>query len=85
MIQRIKDYNNSLKKIESGQRDHSIKNCLPITISAELESPRSEKLLDLLPYVDVAFIAKDFARNQHLNNMNEVIQTIGQNGKFRQV
>jgi len=82
MIQRIEDYNNSLKKIESGQ---NTKNCVPITISAELESPRSERLLDLLPYVDVAFIAKDFARNQDLNNMNEVIQTIGQDGKFRQV
>jgi hypothetical protein len=85
MIQRIKDYNNSLKKIESGQHDQSTKNSVPITISAELESPRSERLIDLLPYVDVAFIAKDFAKNQDLNNMNEVIQTIGQDGKFRQV
>jgi len=85
MIQRIEDYNNSLKKIESGQHDQNTKNCVPITISAELESPRSERLLDLLPHVDVAFIAKDFARNQDLNNMNEVIQTIGQDGKFRQV
>ncbi|XP_011335457.2 ketohexokinase [Ooceraea biroi] len=83
MIQRIEDYNDSLRGAESDMHDESAKNRVPITISAELESPRSERLLDLLPYVDVAFVAKDFAKNQGLNSMNEVMQTIGQDGKSR--
>lgn len=55
---------------------------MPITISMELESPRSgPRLLDLLPYVDVAFVAKDFAKNLGFSNMNEVIHNIGQDAK----
>lgn len=79
MIQHIENYNNSLH----GTHDRS-KKYMPITISMELENPRSNlRLLDLLSYVDVAFIAKDFAKNQGFNNMMEVIHTIGQDAKLR--
>lgn len=78
IIQRIKNYNNSLNRM----RDRAIKNRMPITISVELESPRSSsRLLDLLPYVDVAFVAKEFAKNLGFGNMNEVIHNIGQDAK----
>lgn len=79
MIQRIENYNNSL----NGTNNHSKKR-MPIMISVELESPRSgPRLLDLLSYTDVAFIAKDFAKNQGFNNMKEVIYTIGQDARLR--
>lgn len=55
---------------------------MPITISVELENPRSDpRLLDLLSYIDVAFIAKEFAKNLGFNNMKEVIGNIGQDIK----
>lgn len=77
MIQHIKNYNNSLNT-----HDRATKNRMPITISVELESPRSgPKLLELLPYVDVVFVAKEFAKNLGFNNMNEVIHNIGQETK----
>lgn len=73
MIQCIENYNNSLNRTPDR---------MPITISLELESPRSgTRLLDLLPYVDVAFVAKDFAKNLSFDNMNEVIHNIGQDAK----
>ncbi|XP_070161825.1 ketohexokinase [Polyergus mexicanus] len=79
MIQRIENYNNSL----NGTNSHGKKR-MPIMISVELESPRSgPRLLDLLSYTDVAFIAKDFAKNQGFNNMKEVIHTIGQDARLR--
>lgn len=71
IIQHIENYNNSL-----------MPNCIPITISVEIESPRAgPRLLDLLPYVDVAFIGKEFAKNLGFNNMSEVIRNIGQDAK----
>lgn len=79
MIQRIENYNNSL----NGTNNYD-KKCTPITISVELESPRSgSRLLNLLSYTDVAFIAKDFAKNQGFNDMKEVIHTIGQDARLR--
>lgn len=73
IIQHIENYNNSLNRTPDR---------MPITISIELESPRSgPRLLDLLPYVDVAFVAKDFAKNLGFGNMNEVIHNIGQDAK----
>lgn len=82
MMQRIGDYNNSLRGRET-EPGRSNENHVPITISVEFESPRSQRLFHLLPYVDVAFVAKDFAKSQGLNSMNEVLQTIGRDGKFR--
>ncbi|KAL6436707.1 hypothetical protein ACFW04_004858 [Cataglyphis niger] len=79
MIQYIENYNNSLN--DTNNYD---KKCMPITISVELESPRSgPRLLDLLSYTDVAFIAKDFAKNQGFNDMKEVIHIIGQDARLR--
>lgn len=72
MIQHVKNYNDSL----NDPHDRDIKNRAPITISVELERPRSE-LLDLLPHADVAFIAKDFAKSQGLESMSEILQNIG--------
>jgi len=76
MIQRINNYNNSLNC------DFVTKNRMPITISVELENPRSGSgLLNLLSYVDVAFIAKEFAEYLGFSNMDEVIHNIGQDSK----
>ncbi|XP_011165815.1 ketohexokinase isoform X2 [Solenopsis invicta] len=78
MIQRIENYNNSL----NCTRDCATKNRIPITISVELESPRAgPRLLELLPYVDVAFVAKEFATNLGFDNMDEVIHNIGRDFK----
>ncbi|KAL6266911.1 hypothetical protein P5V15_003739 [Pogonomyrmex californicus] len=78
MIKRIRDYNDSL----NCTHDHATDDRVPITISVEFESPRAgPRLLDLLPYVDVAFIAKEFAEFLGFNNMNEIIRNIGQSAK----
>ncbi|XP_011055777.1 PREDICTED: ketohexokinase-like isoform X2 [Acromyrmex echinatior] len=75
MIQHIDNYNNSLNC-------DLTKNRMPITISVELESSRSGSgLLNLLSYVDVAFIAKEFAEYLGFSNMNEAIHNIGQDSK----
>ncbi|CAL1687952.1 unnamed protein product [Lasius platythorax] len=77
MIQRIENYNESL----NGSKNH-----MPITISVELENPRSgPRLLDLLSHTDVTFVAKDFAKKQGFNDMKEVIHTIGQDVRLRGV
>ncbi|KAL0110430.1 hypothetical protein PUN28_013805 [Cardiocondyla obscurior] len=75
-IQRIEKYNNSILNRTPDR--------MPITISLELESPRSgSRLLSLLPHVDVAFVSKEFANNLGLSNMNEVVEVhnVGQNTK----
>jgi len=78
MIQHIANYNNSLNHT----CDRAIKNRTPITISVELENPKSDsRLLDLLPYVDVAFVAKEFAKILDFSNMNEAIHNIGQDAE----
>jgi len=80
MMQHIKNYNNLLKNMH----DHSIKNRMPITVSVELESPRAgNRLLELLPYSDVVFIGKEFATSQGFQNMEEVIQIIGQDARLK--
>lgn len=76
MIQRIESYNNSL----NNTHDQNTNNRMPITISVELERPKTE-LLDLLPYADLAFIAKDFAKSQGFDNMSETIKSISQYAK----
>ncbi|TGZ53961.1 Uncharacterized protein DBV15_03565 [Temnothorax longispinosus] len=67
----FESYNNSL---------NSMSDRMPITISAEFENPSIE-LMDLLPYVDVAFVSKDFVKNLGFNNMSEVIHNIDQDIK----
>lgn len=46
----------------------------------ELERPR-EELLDLLPYVDVAFISKDFAQNRGYSDTSETLKNISKDAK----
>ncbi|XP_015126329.1 ketohexokinase [Diachasma alloeum] len=72
MMQHVETYNDSLKE---GESDRS-----PVTISVELEKMNSE-LLDLLPYADVAFVSKDFARSRGHDNMSEAIRSIAQDIK----
>lgn len=73
IIQHIENYNNSLNHMFDR---------MPITISAEFESPRSDpRLLALLPYVDIAFVAKEFAEYLGLSSMSEVMHNIGQDVK----
>lgn len=53
----------------------------PITISLDLEKPRST-LLDLLPYADVIFIGKDFAKSRNCTNMSETLKNIAKDTKI---
>lgn len=76
MIRRVKNYNNSL----NDPHGRDIKNRAPIMISVELERPRPE-LLDLLPHADVVFVAKDFAKSQGVESMDEILNNIGPNVK----
>ncbi|XP_015602710.1 ketohexokinase-like [Cephus cinctus] len=80
MMQYVESYNNSLNTCQS---DDSVKletNRIPITISVELEKPKPE-LVDLLPYADVAFIARDFAHSKGFDNMSETLRNIGEEAK----
>lgn len=80
MMQHIENYNNLLKN----RHDRGIKNRVPITISVELESPRAgNRLLELLSYSDVVFVGKEFATSQGFHNMEEVMQSIGQNTRLK--
>ncbi|XP_048506350.1 ketohexokinase-like isoform X2 [Athalia rosae] len=79
MIKHVETYNNSLKN--STQNDNSTDSFhLPITISVELEKS-NEQLLDLLPYVDVAFVSRDFALFRGCDNMSETLRSIAQEAK----
>lgn len=51
-----------------------------ITISLDLEKPRST-LLDLLPYADVIFVGKDFAKSRNCTNMSETLKNIAKDTK----
>lgn len=81
MMQYIESYNN-------GTRDGNGKvsevpltpPSLPITISVELEK-KNDELLDLLPYADVAFISKDFAKSRGYGNMSECLRNMGRDVK----
>lgn len=78
MIEHIENYNNLLNR----PHDRAIKSRIPITISVELESPRAgARLLDLLPYVDVAFVGKEFAKYLGFGDMSELIHNIGRDAK----
>lgn len=79
MMQHIENYN-----LLKNTHDHSMKNRVPLTISVELESPRAgNRLLELLPYSDVTFVAKEFATSQGFHNMDEVMRIIGQDTRLK--
>lgn len=79
MMQHIENYNKSLAQKEGESTDKSIHH-FPITISVELEKMRPE-LLDLLPYADVAFVSKDFAKSKGYVNMSETLKNVSQDAK----
>lgn len=79
MMQYIENYNRTLNEKES-ERTEKTTHRFPITISVELEKVRPE-LLDLLPYADVAFVSKDFARSRGYVNMSETLKSISQDAK----
>ncbi|XP_066581190.1 ketohexokinase-like isoform X2 [Prorops nasuta] len=74
MIQYVEAFNHSLiKETPNNSQFKNLPKDVPITISVELEKPKSS-LLDLLPYADVAFISKDFAKSRGYNNMSETLK-----------
>lgn len=79
-MQRIESYNNSLISREKENTEKRGLIRVPITISVELERLVVE-LLDLLPYADIAFIAKDFAEFRGYDNMSETLRNISQDAK----
>lgn len=79
MMQRVENHNNTLNLSQDSSKDIDMSQ-VPITISVELERPRQE-LLDLLPYADVAFIAKDFARSRGYDNMSETLKSVSEDAK----
>lgn len=78
MMQCVENYNNMLNYSQDNKEIDT--NQAPITISVELETPKQE-LLDLLPYVDLVFIAKDFAQSRGYENMSETLKNIGEEAK----
>lgn len=77
MMQHVESYNNLLLSKPDQNKEKTV---MPITISVELERPKPE-LLDLLPYADVAFIAKDFANSRDLDNMSDTLRNISEEAK----
>lgn len=80
MLQCIENYNDMLSCFQDSTDKEKDWNLVPITVSVELESPRQE-LLDLLPYVDVVFISKDFAQSRGYDNMSETLKNISDDAK----
>ncbi|XP_031850276.1 ketohexokinase isoform X2 [Nomia melanderi] len=80
MMQCIENYNNALSNSQDSTDKEMHKRQMPITVSVELERPDHE-LLDLLPYVDVAFISKDFAQSRGYDNMSETLKNISDDAK----
>ena len=84
MMQHIENHNKSLLQKEREEANDSLENNLnqrlPITISVELEKMKPE-LLDLLPYADIAFVSKDFAKSRGYVNMSETLKNISQDAK----
>lgn len=78
-MQHIENYNKSIAQKDSENADPSTHH-LPITISVEIEKMRPE-LLDTLPYVDAAFISKDFAQSRGYVNMSETLKNMSQESK----
>ncbi|XP_058795554.1 ketohexokinase-like [Phymastichus coffea] len=79
MMQHIENYNKSITQKEIESADSSIHH-LPITISVEIEKMRPD-LLDTLPYVDAAFISKDFALSRGYVNMSETLKCMSLESK----
>lgn len=80
MMQCVENYNNMLNYSEDSNSKEIASSQVPITVSVELETPKQE-LLDLLPYVDVAFISKDFAQSRGHDNMSETLKDISGDAK----
>lgn len=80
MMQYIKSYNKSARLSEEQSADKNNTKNVNITISIELENPKSE-LLNLLPYADVVFISKDFAQSRKYDNMSETLKGISKEAK----
>ncbi|XP_046813252.1 ketohexokinase-like [Vespa crabro] len=75
MMQNIESYNKSMRLSDKQNIEKSNKWNMTITISLEIEKSIPE-LLDLLSYVDIVFISKDFARSRGYNNMSETLKNI---------
>lgn len=80
MIQNVESYNKSIRLLDKQNIEKSNKWNKTITISLEIEQCVPE-LLDLLPYVDLVFISKDFARSRGYNNMDETLKNISVKAK----
>ncbi|XP_076634110.1 ketohexokinase [Colletes latitarsis] len=80
MMQYVENYNNTLNYSQGFSNKETDWSQIPITVSVELERPQQE-LLDLLPYVDVAFISKDFAQSRGYDNMSETLKNISEDAK----
>lgn len=80
MIQNVESYNKSIRLLDKQNIEKSNKWNKIITISLEIEQCVPE-LLDLLPYVDLVFISKDFARSRGCNNMDEILKNISAKAK----
>ncbi|KZC06949.1 PREDICTED: ketohexokinase-like [Dufourea novaeangliae] len=80
MMQCVENYNNMLSYSQDSTDKELDYSQMPITVSVELERPEQE-LLDLLPYVDVAFISKDFAQSRGYDNMSETLKNISEDAK----
>ncbi|CAL7941049.1 unnamed protein product [Xylocopa violacea] len=80
MMQCVENYNNMLNYSQDNDSKEINKKHVPITVSVELEHPKQE-LLDLLAYVDVAFISKEFAQSRGYDNMSETLKNISEDAK----
>lgn len=80
MMQCVENYNSMLNYSQDTNSKETDIAQVPITISVELERPKQE-LLDLLPYVDVAFISKEFAQSRGYDNMSETLKNISEDAK----
>ncbi|XP_014229868.1 ketohexokinase-like [Trichogramma pretiosum] len=78
MMQHIEAYNKSLTQKETEDSKESTQQ--PITISVEIEKMKVE-LLDLLPYADIAFVSKDFAKSRGYTNMSETLKCVSKDAK----
>ncbi|XP_078046266.1 ketohexokinase isoform X1 [Augochlora pura] len=80
MMQCVENYNNMLSYSQDSTDKEGAWSQMPITVSVELENPKSE-LLDLLAYVDVAFISKDFAQSRGHDNMSDTLKHVANDAK----
>lgn len=80
MMQYIESYNKSIRLLNKQNIEKSDTWNMTITISLELEKFIPE-LLDLLPYVDIVFISKDFAQSRGYKNMSETLRNISAEAK----